>query len=155
MTLGITVWESPDAQIRGLLLNLMMAYNESKTGPSGFALLAVTLDDAQTGQLIGGLWGRTVYDWLFVEFLFVPEHLRGRGFGTTLLQRAEETAIARGCIGVCLDTFDFNAPGFYRKLGYEAFAALSSPRYSVQRHFFRKAIGAGVMQTLQPPRLSS
>ena len=138
MTPAITVRESPDAQIRSILLNLMMAYNESKTGPSGFALLAVTLDDAESGQLIGGLWGRTVYDWLFVEFLFVPEHLRGCGFGSTLLRTAEEIAIARGCIGVCLDTFDFNAPGFYRRLGYEEFAALHSPRRGFSRRFFRK-----------------
>jgi hypothetical protein len=52
---AITVRETPDAQIREILLNLMMTYNEAKTGPSGFALLAVTLDDAQTGQVIGGL----------------------------------------------------------------------------------------------------
>jgi GNAT superfamily N-acetyltransferase len=153
MTPALVLRENPDPQIRAALMSLMMAYNESKTGPSGFALLAVTLEDS--GQLIGGLWGRTVYDWLFVEFLFVPEHLRGRRFGTALLQKAEETAIARGCIGACLDTFDFNAPGFYSKLGYEEFAALSSPRHGVERHFFRKAIGEGVMRTLQPPRLSS
>ena len=118
----------------------MTTYNESKTGPSGFALLAVTLDDTETGQVIGGLWGRTVYDWLFVEFLFVPEHLRGRGLGTALLRTAEEEAVARECIGACLDTFDFNAPGFNRKLGYEEFAALGSPRRGFKRHFFRKLI---------------
>ena len=138
MTPTLVLQENPDPQIRAALMSLMMAYNESKTGPSGFALLAVTLDDAQTGQLIGGLWGRTVYDWLFVEFLFVPELLRGRGFGSTLLRTAEETAVARGCIGACLDTFDFNAPDFYRKLGYEEFAALDSPRLGFSRHFFRK-----------------
>ena len=82
MSHAIVVQENPDPQIRAVLLTLMMAYNESKTGPSGFAPLAVTLDDAESGQMIGGLWGRTVYDWLFVEFLFVPEHLRGRGLGT-------------------------------------------------------------------------
>ncbi len=140
MSPAITVRESPDAQIRAVLLNLMMTYNESQTGPSGFALLAVTLDDAETGRVIGGLWGRTVYDWLFVEFLFVPEHLRGRGLGTTLLRTAEEEAVARECIGACLDTFDFNAPGFYRKLGYEEFAALDSPRRGFKRHFLAKRL---------------
>jgi len=100
MTPAITVRDTPDPQIRAALMSLMMTYNESKTGPSGFALLAVTLDDTETGQVIGGLWGRTVYDWLFVEFLFVPKQLRGRGLGTTLLRRAEDAAIARSCIGV-------------------------------------------------------
>jgi GNAT superfamily N-acetyltransferase len=151
MTPAIVLRENPDPQIRAALMGLMMTYNESRTGPSGFALLAVTLDDPQTGQWIGGLWGRTVYDWLFVELLFVPEHLRGRGIGTTLLQKAEHEALARGCKGVCLDTFDFSAPGFYRKLGYEEFAALDSPRRGFSRHFFRKRIGAAI----QPPRLSS
>jgi len=140
MTPAIVVRENPDPQIRATLMGLMMAYNESQTGPSGFAQLTVTLDDAVTGQTIGGLWGRTVYDWLFVEFLFVPERLRGRGLGTILLRKAEEAALARQCTGVCLDTFDFHAPGFYRKLGYEEFATLESPRRGFERHFFRKLI---------------
>jgi GNAT superfamily N-acetyltransferase len=141
MTPAIIVRENPDPQIRAVLSALMMTYNESKTGPSGFAPLAVTLDE-ESGQVIGGLWGRTVYDWLFVEFLFVPEHLRGRGLGTILLRKAEEEALARGCIGACLDTFDFHAPGFYRRLGYEEIAALDSPRRGFKRHIFTKAIAA-------------
>jgi GNAT superfamily N-acetyltransferase len=35
--------------------------------------------------------------WLFVELLFVPESLRGKGIGAELLARAENEAIARGC----------------------------------------------------------
>jgi ribosomal protein S18 acetylase RimI-like enzyme len=74
----------------------------------------------------------------------VPEQLRGQGLGTAILRKAEEEAVARDCIGVCLDTFDFHAPGFYRKLGYEEFAALDSPQRGFQRHFFRKLIGPRV-----------
>lgn len=136
----IVVLENPDPRIRTAILGLLMTFNESKTGPSGFAPLAMVLEDS-SGELIGGLWGRSVYDWLFVEHLFVPEHLRGRGLGTALMRKAEEVAIARDCIGVCLDTFDFNAPGFYRKLGYEVIAALDSPRRGFKRHIFRKFIG--------------
>jgi GNAT superfamily N-acetyltransferase len=133
--------ENPDPRIRAEILGLLMAYNESKTGPSGFAPIAVVLED-RSGELIGGLWGRSVYDWLFVEHLFVPEHLRGRGLGTALMRKAEEVAIGRECIGVCLDTFDFNAPAFYRKLGYEVIAALESPRRGFKRHIFIKRLDA-------------
>jgi GNAT superfamily N-acetyltransferase len=125
---NILVSENPDPQIRAALSDLMLAYNESMTGPSGFAPFALVLEDPTSGGLIGGLWGRSVYDWLFVELLFVPEHLRGQGIGTILLRKAEEAAVARNCIGVCLDSFDFQAPGFYRKLGYEVVAVLESPR---------------------------
>ncbi len=137
----IVVPENPDPGIRTAILGLLMAYNESKTGPSGFAPLALALEDRGSGELIGGLWGRSVYDWLFVEHLFVPGQLRGRGIGTALMRKAEDIALARECIGVCLDTFDFNAPGFYRKLGYEVIAALESPRRGFKRHIFRKFIG--------------
>ena len=41
-------------------------------------------------KTIGGLWGRSAYEWLFVELLFIPEELRGQGLGTTLLRQAEE-----------------------------------------------------------------
>ena len=142
MTPNMIVPENPDPRIRTAILDLLMAYNESKTGPSGFAPLAVILEDSGSGELIGGLWGRSVYDWLFIEHLFVPEHLRGRGLGTALMRKAEDIALARGCVGVCLDTFDFNAPGFYKKLGYEIVAALESPRRGFKRHIFRKRLDA-------------
>ena len=94
----IVIPENPDPRIRAAILGLLMTYNESKTGPSGFAPLAVVLEDRSSGELIGGLWGRSVYDWLFVEHLFVPEHLRGRGLGTALMRKAEEVASGRECI---------------------------------------------------------
>jgi GNAT superfamily N-acetyltransferase len=121
-------------------MDLMLVYNESKTGPSGFAPFALALNDATTGDLIGGLWGRTVYDWLIVELLIVPEPLRGQGLGTELLRRAEEVALARGCVGVYLDSFDFQAPGFYLKHGYEEIGALNSPSYGAKRRFFTKRL---------------
>ena len=141
MTPNIVVPQTPDPGIRAMLMDLMLAYNESRTGPSGFAPLAVVLKDEDSDEMIGGLWGRTVYEWLFIEFLFVPEHLRGRGLGARLLRAAEATARDRGCIGVCLDTFDFNAPGFYKKFGYEAVAALETPKRGFKRHTLTKDLG--------------
>jgi GNAT superfamily N-acetyltransferase len=140
MTPTVVLQDNPSAQCRAALMDLMLAYNESKTGPSGFAPFALVLNDPTTGDLIGGLWGRTVYDWMIVELLIVPERLRGHGLGTELLRRAEEVAVARGCIGVYLDSFDFQAPGFYRKHGYEEIAALDSPRYAVKRRLFAKRL---------------
>ena len=90
--------------------------------------------------MIGGLWGRTVYDWLFVELLFVPDALRGRGVGSEVMKRAEDEALTRGCHSAWLDTFEFQARGFYERLGYICFAELRDYPAGVTRYFMKKAL---------------
>jgi ribosomal protein S18 acetylase RimI-like enzyme len=56
-----------------------------------------------------------------VDLLVVPEEFRGQGLGTELLRKAEDIAKKRGCTGIWLHTATFQAPGFYEKLGFQAF----------------------------------
>ncbi|MFI1375165.1 GNAT family N-acetyltransferase [Streptomyces longwoodensis] len=74
----------------------------------------------QAGELAGGLVGHTWTAWLHVTHLWVDERHRGAGLGARLLTEAERVAREeRGCTRVRLETWDFQAPGFYRRLGYE------------------------------------
>src|SRR5690606_29744338 len=104
-----------------------------------YRALVVTLTDPE-GKVIGGLWGRTAYSWLFVELLFVPEHLRGRGLGKTLLQQAEQEASKRGCRNAWLDTYEFQARGFYEHLGYRCFGELPDYPPGFSRYFLTKRL---------------
>ena len=100
----------------------------------------LTIHD-QSDQAIGGLWGRTGFGWLFVELIFVPEALRGRGIGADLMSRAESEAIGRGCHGAWLDTFEFQARGFYERLGYACFGQLDDYPPGFARYFMKKGLG--------------
>ncbi|MEU3851971.1 GNAT family N-acetyltransferase [Streptomyces sp. NPDC029554] len=72
------------------------------------------------GDLAGGLVGHTWATWLHVTYLWVDERHRGRGLGTRLLAQAEHIAAGeRACRASRLETWDFQAPRFYRKQGYE------------------------------------
>jgi GNAT superfamily N-acetyltransferase len=110
--------EEPTAEHRQTILDGLASFNLSLAGPGSRLTLCIGIE-GEDGTLTGGLYGWTIYDWLFVELLFVPEQLRGHGLGADLLVRAEAEARARGCIGAWLDTFSFQARGFYEKLGYE------------------------------------
>jgi GNAT superfamily N-acetyltransferase len=71
-------------------------------------------------QVAGGLVGHTWASWLHVTYLWVDARHRGAGLGSRLLAEAERLAARhRGCRSVRLETWDFQAPDFYRRHGYE------------------------------------
>ncbi|MEV0692505.1 GNAT family N-acetyltransferase [Streptomyces sp. NPDC050388] len=77
------------------------------------------------GALAGGLVGHTWTTWLHVTYLWVDERHRGAGLGTLLLSTAERIAAdRRGCRSSRVETWDFQAPEFYRRNGYEVVCAL-------------------------------
>jgi len=140
MPIRIELDERPSEADREAIFKPLVAYNERNGGPSRYAPFAIKLSDAATGACVGGLWGQFYYDWLFVELLYIPEGERRRDVGSNLMAEAESLARRRGCVGVWLDTFSFQAPDFYRKLGYELFGALSDYPKGGKRYFFRKLL---------------
>ena len=128
-----------DESVRKAILDPLVAYNQLKTGRSDSRPLVIAVESAD-GGVVGGLCGRTSYDWLFVELLFVPESLRGRGLGTELMMRAETEAVARGCRNAWLDTFEFQARAFYERLGYSCFGELKDYPVDSARYFMRKRL---------------
>ena len=129
--------EEPTPEDRAAIAAPLMAYNQEHGPEAGAKSLVLLLKDDE-GRAIGGLWGKTVYDWMYVELLAVPDVLRGKGAGAALLKKAEEMAIYRGCVGAWLDTFAFQARGFYEKLGYTVFGELNDHPKGSARYFLMK-----------------
>ncbi len=137
---SIVIPEQPSDADRKAVVDALVAFNDKIAGPSGYQPLAVLIQDPDSGQTIGGLWGKTIYDWLFVELLVVPDRFRGQDIGSQILTRAEDIARSRGCVGVWLDTYAFQAPGFYSKLGYETFGVLDDHPRGSHRFFLKKRL---------------
>ena len=115
-----------DEADRAVIATGLRAFNEQMAGSPDVRPLNVILSDA-SGNTIGGLWGRTSWRWVYVELLFVPPELRGARLGAALLAAAEVEARARDCLGIWLETFAFQAPGFYQRQGYVPFGAIDGP----------------------------
>jgi GNAT superfamily N-acetyltransferase len=143
MDITIDYDESGNEALRQAVLAPLVRHNDHQAGPGQWTPLALLLKDDQ-GQVIGGLWGHTGYGWLFTQLLAVPESHQGQGLGRRLLLDAEARALQRGCHGAWLDTFEFQARGFYEKLGYTCFGELPDYPPGFARYFMRKSIGPGL-----------
>jgi GNAT superfamily N-acetyltransferase len=136
-TLSLT--DSADESLRKAIASPLVEYNASKAGPSNHRPIAVLLADS-SHAVVGGLWGHTAHEWLFTQLLLVPLSLRGRGVGREIMRLAEHEASARGCRGAWLDTFEFQARGFYERLGYECFGELCNYPTGYSRYFMKKIL---------------
>jgi GNAT superfamily N-acetyltransferase len=101
----------------------LSAFSDQHTPPRNWRPITLVLR-SDDGRVIGGLLGSTVWDWLQIDVLWVAQAARGQGHGRALLERAEQLASERGCRNARVDTFDFEARGFYEKLGYRVYALL-------------------------------
>lgn len=129
------------AQEREAILKPLRAYNLGHTGNMALETVGILLRDPATQDVVGGLYGKISYGWLFIELLSIPDQMRTQGTGTRLMRAAEDLARERQCVGIWLDTFSFQAPGFYRKLGFSEFGHIADYPAGHQRHFFQKRLG--------------
>jgi ribosomal protein S18 acetylase RimI-like enzyme len=97
------------------------------------------LDDS--GDLAGGLVGHTWTTWLHVTYLWVDAAHRGAGLGSRLLAEAEHIATDRGCTASRLETWDFQAPEFYRKQGYEVVCVIPDYPPGITEYMLTKRLG--------------
>ena len=90
------------------------------------------------GELLGGFSGKAHLGWLYVLLLATAPDARGTGVGAALMKRGEVIARNMGLVGVYLDTYDFQAPGFYERIGYTEIGRLPAAGGHPQRIWFRK-----------------
>lgn len=144
MTPKLLMTDQPAPQMRQAILAPLLRFNDARSRqPPGYRPLAILLLHPTTDEIMGGLWSATAYAHLHIDLLFVPETLRGTGVGRQLLAQAESEAVQRGCRGAWLDTFSFQARGFYERLGYTVFGTIDDYPPGHRRFFLQKTLGRG------------
>ncbi|GJD71912.1 GNAT family N-acetyltransferase [Methylobacterium goesingense] len=128
----------PDPAIRAEILAPLVAHNEAQVPNGDWGLLAVTVRD-EGGAVVGGLWGRTGYGMLFVELLALGP-ARGQGLGRRVMALAEDAARRRGLAGIWLDTWTFQAPAFYERLGFSECGRITDYPPGHDRIFYVKRL---------------
>lgn len=100
-----------------------------------FGLLAYAQDTC-----VGSIIGKIYFNWLHIDLIWVEEKYRRQRLGTSLMQHALQKAKEMKLSGIEVWTQSWQAPEFYRKLGYEEFATLDDFTPGRKRHAFRHYI---------------
>lgn len=132
---------APSADIRQVILGGLREFNRTALMP-GLQIedLAIAIRDPSSRKVVGGLWGRTGWEWLTIEYIFVPETFRGMGLASRLIAMAEGEARRRGCHSAWLDTLNPKARSLYERLGYEVFGELKDYPVGSSRFFLQKKL---------------
>ena len=139
MTITLELTDVSDPVHRSAILDPLMAFNREQAPDPDIHPLHVLLR-AEDGDVVGGLWGRTAWDWLTIELPYLPETCRGRGVGSDVVRTAEREARTRGCHGAWVDTHAWQAREFYESLGYVPFGELPDYPTGHARHFLHKPL---------------
>ncbi|SDI30749.1 GNAT family N-acetyltransferase [Chryseobacterium jejuense] len=91
-------------------------------------------------QVVGGLYGRSIWGTLEIQKLAVSEEYKNRGLGRQLVHAAIEEARVRNCEYVALNTFSFQAPEFYEKLGFEKIGTEHDFPKGFEKYYYRKTL---------------
>ncbi|SDU09379.1 Ribosomal protein S18 acetylase RimI [Pseudomonas pohangensis] len=128
-----------DAGARDVVFRQLEHFNLQQVGDliyEDFQLYARNASD----EVVGGMFGHSGLGWLYIDYFWVQDDQRSKGLGQQLLRQAEELALARGCSGVFLYTYSFQAPGFYRKQGYQLMGVLEDCPPGHQRFYLKKRL---------------
>ncbi len=117
----------------------IIAFNIAVTGYDDGRSLSCFLRD-NGGEMYAGLDGFTWGGYAMIEWLWVAEAARGNGLGRRLVLAAEREAEARGCAVVRVNTHTFQAPDFYRTLGYSEIGRAEDAPVGHGEVFFSKRL---------------
>lgn len=115
-------------------------FNDDHVGYGDRQPLAVYVRDQDSGEFVGGAVGRSSFGLLFLDLLFLPKTVRGKGMGAQILQRFEEEGRRRGCKSAVVYTISFQAPEFYVRHGWTLFGMIPCDPPGTSRVFLSKAL---------------
>lgn len=133
----IEVTDAPSDADLHIVGTHLAAFNAGEVGPAEKKPLAVLIRD-DGGAIVAGLSGYTAWGWLYVQWLWVDESLRGHNKAAALLEAAEKEAAGRNCHGAYIDTFNPTALKVYRRQGYRPFGVLEDFPKGRTRTFLAK-----------------
>ena len=127
-------------QAREYIRQQVVEFNGEKLSESVKTPLEKVAFVIEEEEVIGGISGTLFWQHLHIDFLWVEEKMRRHGYGRKLLQQIESLAEEKECRLILLDSFSFQAPGFYLKEGYEICGKVEDHPEGHTQYFLQKRL---------------
>lgn len=114
----ITFVENPDPKDVQILNEGIMAYAKQIKGFGPIRFFGFFIHD-KNNQIVAGCQCDMLYGCLYIGSLWVNEALRGQDYGTSLMESVEKLAKEHKCHFMAVNTMNWEALDFYKKLGFE------------------------------------
>jgi len=134
----LRVSSAPEPDAERIIGDGLNAFNDATVGYADRVPLYALVSDRDSGKVVGGVIGRTSLGLMFIDLVYLPETLRGHDIGARMMGLAEEEARRRGCRAGVLYTISFQAPGFYKRLGWRVFGEIPCDPPGTSRVFLTK-----------------
>jgi N-acetylglutamate synthase-like GNAT family acetyltransferase len=122
----------------GVLEDRLYEFNAAATGKDDGRTLGFVVEE--DGEVIAACAGHTWAGIAEVKQMWVAEAHRGRDLGASLMRAAIGEAIARRCKFMFVATHSFQAPDFYKRLGFETVAVIPDKPLGHAEHILRRKL---------------
>ena len=123
------------------IVDLLIDFNRKKTNNIHLEYINKPLEIIlrnPENEIIGGIYGRSIWNTMEIKTFIIKNEYRNKGFGNKLMKEAEKEAKKRKCNYISLDTFSFQAPEFYKKLGFQQVGIETDFPKNYNKYYFRK-----------------
>lgn len=148
MTIELTFIPNADQTIFDWTKNKIRTYN-NETNPHFLPIrknppqqAAILIQD-ENGNRLGCLTFKLYWQWLDLADFWLSPDLRKQGFGSKMLSQAETYAVENGCKYALVETYRFQAKGFYEKHGYMVIGQIDDYPPGECKYTLRKSLHSG------------
>jgi ribosomal protein S18 acetylase RimI-like enzyme len=128
-----------DESVGDFIHNGFTQYGEQNEVILNFDEFCFIAEDSE-GKIVGAITGRAYYNEVHIGDLIVDENHRRSGLGRQLVGTVEDCYKGKGYDVITLTTFGFQAPEFYKKLGYTVEFVRINNDPKLTKYFLKKAL---------------
>ena len=131
--------EEEDSRIGSFINDEFSQYSEQNGVVLNYSEFCFAAEDEE-GKILGVITGRAYYNEVHIGDLIIDRQHRRSGLGSKLIAAVEEAYAGAGYEKITVTSFGFQAPEFYKKLGYQIEFVREDKNPKLSKYFLSKPL---------------